>query len=726
MPAIHRLSRSGWALLLCLFPLITAAQLEVVEFREDPLNLKAITHPVQDMNADTCAIIRIESNIAGRVDITGVTVYKTDIESAGIIDHYIRYRERNFTITASGFMPLYYKTLRELEKGKVYILRLKAQGGGGSRIQESAEVRLIYSPASDEEIYGGLDGDVNFIDFSSGERKFRPSPGAHTIRLNSKGCIWERRYELQAGQKVEERVEFISENREDWAIGQPGGLYIESIPPGATVYMNRVEQGVTPLTLNKVQPGKYSIEVTKDLYLPDSLSVEVKSLEFAKFEFELTPNFGRLKITSVPTGSMVWINNQQRGETTLEIPRFNAGIYSLRLVQNLYHEETDTFEIKPDGEFIKEYRLRPRFGSVNLTSKPPGAKVEVQGMSWGQTPMTRDSVPSGEYIIKLSLVHYFDEEVTIRVNDEEALIKNFPLRPRIGWLSVTSEPSGAKVTVMETKKVLGETPIQDLPIERGSYRIVIEKELFEPFETAVAVTYGGKQSVDAILQRTSGHLRVSTIPQGAKIYLDNRYRDETPTVVKDIPIGIYPIRLEKSGFDTQAGRVEIKRNEVVEYTRTLGAEGTKEWLKRKIRTIWMSALVPGGGQVVASRQTIKGLIYFAAFTGVNYMAYDSYVRYESAKDDYYYEMDKYYNASLQYEIYTHYNAMMNHQQRMDDFDFKHKVFLAAAGGIWAWNIIDALIWGGGKKPVVYTDLQKKGGKIEFVFFPNKLGIVVNF
>jgi len=40
---------------------------EVLEFKQDPLNLKPITFPQKDMNADLCAMLRIYSDVPGEL-----------------------------------------------------------------------------------------------------------------------------------------------------------------------------------------------------------------------------------------------------------------------------------------------------------------------------------------------------------------------------------------------------------------------------------------------------------------------------------------------------------------------------------------------------------------------------------------------------------------------------------------------------------------------------------
>ena len=681
-----------------------SAELEIKGFDLDPTNLKATSHPVMDLNAELCVIIRIESDVAGRIDILDGKARKTEVLADGITEHYVSYREQRINIKASGYMPKRVTIPFEMEPGKVYILRVQGVGEGGRKIKRSAEVKLHYTPESNEEVYGGIDGGVNALDFSAGELTLRPDAGTHTIRLNSKRRIWEKRYELTAGEKVDEVVIFTSEKIEQWDIGQPGGLYIESNPSSAMVLLNQVEQGVTPLTLKNIQPGSYTIEVVKDLYLPEQRDVEVKSLDFASEQFDLTPNFGRVNITSIPSGATVTIEGQNRGETPLEIPKFNAGVYTLKLAQKLYYDENDNFEIKPDGDFVKEYKLKPQFGTVKLTSEPSGAEVTVLGVSWGTTPLTRERVPSGDYIVSLRKQYYFDEDPSITVLDGETMNRNVDLRPSVGTLTVTSDPPGASVTVVETKKTLGKTPIVDLPMERGSYQLLVEKSDYEPFETAVAITFGGDQKVDASLKRSSGHIQVSTTPQKAKIYIDDEYKGDTPTVIKDVPTGVHEIRLDKKRCDIHVGRVTVKRNEVVDYTHTLRDSGSGEWEKRRLNARLISIIAPSGGQFYSGQyskaQYVRGSIYGAAFLGGLAMAYLSQTEYDDQKSVYDTEMGFYQTSQNQVDIDTRFAAAEIAADKMQTASDQTNLFIYAAAGVYAIQLIDAWLWGGGPRPVV--------------------------
>jgi hypothetical protein len=65
-----------------------------------------------------------------------------------------------------------------------------------------------------------------------------------------------------------------------------------------------------------------------------------------------------------------------------------------------------------------------------VTSQPPGARVTVDGIGWGVTPITIRHLPPGQKLVRLTKDGYLGQERQIRVGDEGAHSVNVMLRPR--------------------------------------------------------------------------------------------------------------------------------------------------------------------------------------------------------------------------------------------------------------------------------------------------------
>jgi hypothetical protein len=686
-------------IIACLVSHAMSTEFQVLDFEEDPMDMRGTVRPYKDMNADPCAVLRVESDVPGDLNLTDVQVYHRDKESAGVYYFYISFRERHVTFASEGYLPLTYKIPQQMGKGKVYKVRIQSDRFGFVD-ENRPTIRLNYMPAGGEVVIGDIDNQVAPIDFSKGYMSFRPSSGEHTIRLNSGGRVWQKMFVLEAGQMVEENVVFPVSKSVAWDIEEPGKLYIDSQPQGATVFLNQADRGKTPVTIKDLQPGSYQVEVSLDLYLPQSKTIEVKSLDYTQETFQLVPNFGKLIIESDPPDAIVRINGRQIGKTRFEREQFEVGSYELKLSKPLYYDTTMTFEIKSDGEFIRTIEMQPQFGMVSIKSNPSGAMVTVDGENWGLTPiLKRDEVLSGEHIVQFEKEYYFPDQTTIIVEDGKHLERDFELRSSVSWLSVNTFPEGAKVTLLESYERPSETPIKDWILDPGIYNLRIEKDLYEVYETAVSLALGERIELDPELIRLTGHLDVASEPQGASIFLNSEYTGEiTPSVLKDLPTGEYTLELRKDGYDIQLDRIVVNNKEITEYSPNLSTAGTTEWNKRRKKAQLLSMVLPGGGHFICEQHS-RGSIYAGTFVGavvLTYFSLKDYADYEKQYDD----AMKAYNASYrQYELSLHRAEAIEAIDNMDDTQALTNIYISTAAAIYVVQLVDMMFFGGGNRPV---------------------------
>ncbi|MBU0641116.1 MAG: PEGA domain-containing protein, partial [Planctomycetes bacterium] len=288
-------------------------------------------------------------------------------------------------------------------------IRVRARprfGAEGGFDVNRPELRLEFA-AGGQEVYVQLDANPpQKLDFSRGYVALRPTPGTHTVKVFAGGRAWQQTVELEAGQRYQEAVSMAEAAGSTFTASHPGNLFIESNPPGATVYLNQVEQsGVTPVSLTDLQPGTYRIEVVLAQHLAATQQGVVRELEYTTVHVDLTPNYGQVSIGSSPAGALVYLSDEQRGTTPFSA-RLDAGVYPLRLVRSLYHDAHDTLRIEPGTQLDRTYPLRPAFGTVAVTSEPAGARVVVAGVSWGVTPLRREQVLSARHVVQVELDPY--------------------------------------------------------------------------------------------------------------------------------------------------------------------------------------------------------------------------------------------------------------------------------------------------------------------------------
>jgi len=686
----------GSFILSLLISVSAFAELKEMQYEEVP------TRVIPDGSYADKSILVVESTISQlKFESTrGIAPGSVQEKEAGIWWVTLKPGVQLISISADGYLPL--KDIRHnfnaRQAWQLKVTPKQILGAYGGFDENRAEIHLNYQPSSpDEAIYGGLDDMVMKIDFARGYAVFNPSPGAHKIKLNAGGRIWEKNYDLKAKEKIEENVTFAGGKQEQLDIKDPGNLFITSEPNGAMVYLNKVEQGVTPLTKDDVQPGTYQVEVVRELYLPESKVIKVESNSYAKEHLILTPNFGRLSINSNPSGAMLWVNDKNVGKTPYDVGQYSAGTYAVRMIHEMYYEKTDTIKIEPGGDFIQTYNLKPQFGGIRINSDPSGATLSIDGQSSGTTPVTKDQLASGKHIIRLTKENYFDFETTIEITDGQNFNETYQLKANFGLLSVVSDPSGAEVIIAGENRKLGETPLRGVKLPAGTYTILVEKERYESYEMPVSLMIGGERKLEPNLKRKTGKLRVKSEPPMAEIFLNGESKGQTPTIIIDLPTGDYEIRLQKSGYDIQLGMVRVEHNQQTEYSMILGSKGTVQWKKRRTKARALS-FIPSAGQF-SSGQYVRGGIYAGVFLGSVAMVFLASQDYTNAESDYNSALSDYRLALIQAEIDAHHAKAETALDDMKSAETMATLFGIAAGGLYVWQAIDAWLWGGGAKPV---------------------------
>lgn len=123
------------------------------------------------------------------------------------------------------------------------------------------------------------------------------------------------------------------------------------------------------------------------------------------------------------------------------------------------------------------YKLSPDFGTLSVTSEPPGLDVLVDGKKAGQTPLTQVRVKPGLHSVLVTDPRYFDKGERRKVKRGEDVSLHYKLAPREGGLEITAvdergnELRGAEVFV--DWKPVGNTPFRSKVIV-GSHALQVK------------------------------------------------------------------------------------------------------------------------------------------------------------------------------------------------------------------------------------------------------------
>ncbi|MBF0237055.1 MAG: DUF1566 domain-containing protein, partial [SAR324 cluster bacterium] len=294
-----------------------------------------------------------------------------------------------------------------------------------------------------------------------------------------------------------------------------------------------------------------------------------------------------LVITSIPSEAEVFLGNAKAGKTPYQKTGLQAGqTLRVTLKKPDYHDKILELPLSGGTNKFTNLKLIPRFGSLQITSDPPGAEVYLADEKVGETPYSNDHVLSGTYLMSLRKPMYLPlENQSVEIRDGGTLPLKLKLEPNFGETLVESTPAGAAIKVYphpaspvnrggEESPLITETSPATLKLEPGEYRLLLEKTGYASLEFKLNVARGQQQTIHgatATLRKLEGTVTITATPfeDGTRILVDGQDMRDAPAVLK-LAAGSHEITVrsaDREGTQTitvqdqQSLEVEIRMDE---------------------------------------------------------------------------------------------------------------------------------------------------------------------
>ncbi len=400
------------------------------------------------------------------------------------------------------------------------------------------------------------------------------SPGSHSVTLSLTGYqTASQTVTVSAGTTVSSHFTLVPVSP------TTGSLYITSSPTGATVTIDGMVDGTTPVAVLGLSPGSHSVTLSMVGYQTYSGSATVTASEETPVNVVLTPEGGGtpgyLTVYSFPLKATAAIDGTVVGKTPLMGTRVNPGTHTLTIGMTGYSDYTTSINVAAGSHLQLPLIILQRGsstpGSLSVTSSPSGATLMVDGTGYGPTPVVVPGLSPGSHSIILSMAGYqtYSGSATVTAGIETPVnIVLVPVSPTTGSLSVTSNPTGA--TVMVDGTGYGPTPVVVPGLSPGSHSISISKAGYQAYSGSASVTAGSETPVFVVLTQVSpspttttpagdtGAVKINTVPRGVSVYLDNQMKGVTPVTIQGLSQRSYELKLIKQGFRTQVKTIQIQ------------------------------------------------------------------------------------------------------------------------------------------------------------------------
>jgi len=234
------------------------------------------------------------------------------------------------------------------------------------------------------------------------------------------------------------------------------------------------------------------------------------------------------------------------------------GSYTIDVKREGYYDTSQSFRVDatPSRTVLVEMRTLPGF--LTVTADPPvAALITIDDTILGQAPLGPVELEPGTHSVTVSADRYLpyaDKLVVPGLGRSQYV--NVQLVPRWANVDISSNPSGA--TVLQDDQEIGTTPMR-LELREGSHKLSVVQDGFRPWDGVVETRANEDQVLPIIeLAPANARLTVNSIPRGANVTVNGRYRGQSPVMLSLSPGIDYQIGLSKAGYGSTVRQIRLR------------------------------------------------------------------------------------------------------------------------------------------------------------------------
>lgn len=249
------------------------------------------------------------------------------------------------------------------------------------------------------------------------------------------------------------------------------------------------------------------------------------------------------------------------GDRTL----LRKGNYTVNVKKQGYYDIDQSFVVGDEQSMTVSLRMRKKPGKLLVIAEPPvDAIVTINDDQLGKAPFGPLELQPGTHTVRVESERFLPFRDVIDIAGLERVENlHVQLVPRWANVSVDSEPSGAEIFAGEEQ--VGVTPAV-IELLEGTHEITVAKDGYAAWDGSVVAEPNVAQSLAKItLQPADAKLLVNTIPRGANVTVNGRYRGQSPLTLSLSPNIDYQIGMSKAGYGvtSRSFRLESAASESV-------------------------------------------------------------------------------------------------------------------------------------------------------------------
>jgi len=242
------------------------------------------------------------------------------------------------------------------------------------------------------------------------------------------------------------------------------------------------------------------------------------------------------------------------GDRTL----MREGRYTVHVSKEGYYDVAQDFEVDEAPSRTIKIEMRKLPGQLTISTDPPvDAIVTVDEVKVGRAPYGPLELEPGTHSVTVTAERFLPYAERLQVPGlGKAQQLDVQLVRQWANVDISSIPAGAAIFQGTTQ--IGETPMR-LELLEGSHSLSLIRDGFKAWDGTIETFANEDRVLPTVqLEPANAQLQVKSIPRGANVTVNGRYRGQSPVTIALSPDVDYEIGLSKAGYGTTVRRIRLE------------------------------------------------------------------------------------------------------------------------------------------------------------------------
>ena len=238
-----------------------------------------------------------------------------------------------------------------------------------------------------------------------------------------------------------------------------------------------------------------------------------------------------------------------------------SGTYDLTLTNPGYYESDTLLIVGSDQAQTHDFEMRRLPGIVTITTEAPaGARVRIDGIDIGETPLTDIPVDAGEHTLSITRDRFLEHSETITI-EGRSVAQSFHAELNPAWanVSLASSPAGAEILV--NGELIGTTPML-AEIMQGEREITLKAPGHKAWQEDFDFVAGEDLSIPEVeLEAADGLVFIRSNPTEASVTVNGEFIGLTPVEAALAPGENHELTFFKNGYQSSRRSIRTEPNQ---------------------------------------------------------------------------------------------------------------------------------------------------------------------